>query len=87
MTLEGRPRFAYLPAKRPPMDVCIDDTPQLKALCWNRPGTGVVDRAEALALYERNWRFVDRAAMTEDEQRLLAALVARYGNGVLHVSA
>ena len=67
------------------MNVQIDDYPQLRGLCWNRPGAGVIDGVEALALYERNWRFVDRGAMTADEEHLLAALVFRYGNGVLNV--
>ena len=68
------------------MDVRINDYPQLRGLCWNRPGAEMVDGAEVLALYERNWRFVDREAMTADEERLLATLVARYGNGVMNVA-
>ncbi|MGQ0566134.1 MAG: hypothetical protein ACT4OK_13840 [Gemmobacter sp.] len=68
------------------MDVQINDYPQLRGLCWNRPGAGVIDGADALALYERNWRFVDYAAMTMEEESLLATLVARYGNGVLNVA-
>jgi hypothetical protein len=67
------------------MNVQINDYPQLRGLCWNRPGGGLIDGAEALALYERNWRFVDRGAMTPEEGTLLATLVARYGNGVLNV--
>jgi hypothetical protein len=45
----------------------------------------VIDGAEALALYERNWRFVDREAMGADEVQLLDVLVKVYGNGVLNV--
>ena len=67
------------------MHVQINDYPQLRGLCWNRPAGEVLGGAEALALYERNWRFVDRGAMTAEEERLLATLVARYGNGVLNV--
>lgn len=49
------------------------------------PGAVVIDGAEALALYERNWRFVDREAMGADEVQLLDVLVKVYGNGVLNV--
>lgn len=64
------------------MQIDVKTYPQLRALCWNRPDDTVVDGAEALALYERNWRFVDEDALTDDERELLAALVAKYGNGV-----
>ncbi|WP_229747759.1 hypothetical protein [Marivita lacus] len=40
-----------------------------------------MDGETALALYERNWRFVDRDAITPHEQGLLDHLVAVYGNG------
>jgi len=65
--------------------VLIDEFPQLKRLAWNRPGARTIAEPEALALYERNWDLVDRDAMDERERRLLADLVRRYGNGVLHV--
>jgi hypothetical protein len=42
-----------------------------------------VDGEAALALYERNWRFVDRDAITPREQKLLNRLVAVHGNGHL----
>lgn len=63
------------------MLVHIKRYPQLKGLCWNRDADAVIGGAEALALYERNWRFVDREALDEEEQALLNRLVARYGNG------
>jgi hypothetical protein len=56
--------------------------PQLHALCWNRPDDAVLDGDEALALYERNWRFVQEEALTPEERRLLATLIATCGNGV-----
>jgi len=45
----------------------------------------VLDGRDALALYERNWRFVDKEAFNDEEQKLLNMLVAQYGNGVLNV--
>lgn len=63
------------------MNVKVENYPQLRQLCWNRNDNAVVDGAVALALYERNWRFVDRNAITNDEQLLLNDLVATYGGG------
>lgn len=63
------------------MNVRVDQYPQLRQLCWNRPNGTVVDGETALALYERNWRFVDTDAITPREQKLLDRLVAVHGNG------
>lgn len=65
------------------MNVRVNKYPQLRQLCWNRPDDAVVDGETALALYERNWRFVDHDAIIPSEQRLLDRLVAEYGNGHL----
>lgn len=68
------------------MNVRVNTYPQLRQLCWNRPDDAVVDGETALALYERNWRFVDQEAITTREQKLLDCLVAAYGNGHLLVA-
>lgn len=62
----------------------IDDYPQLKLLAWNRAVRNIAGD-EALALYERNWRFVDAATLTNEEAALIARLTAQYGHGVLSV--
>lgn len=67
------------------MRIAVDQFPQLKSLCWNRPGDDALTGEEALALYERNWRFIDTEALTTQEQALLDHLVVAYGNGVLNV--
>lgn len=67
------------------MQVRVENFTQLRDLCWNRPANTVLDGRDALALYERNWRFVDKEAFDGEEQKLLDMLVARYGNGVLNV--
>lgn len=67
------------------MNIRIDKYPQLRELCWNRPAATVLEGEDALALYERNWRFIDMDRLTQEEQDLLDMLVARYGNGVLNV--
>ena len=64
------------------MQIDLDRYPGLRLLCWSRPDAKTVTGEEALSLYERNWRFVDRHALTEDERRLIDALVESHGNGV-----
>src|SRR4051812_32911498 len=43
----------------------------LKLLCWNRSSRYVSGR-DAFALYERNWRFVDRSRMQASERELIS---------------
>lgn len=62
----------------------VREFPELAGLCWNRSERFLPAR-EALSLYERNWRFVDRARLTASEAALIERLVQRYGNGVLNV--
>lgn len=65
--------------------VLIRDYPQLQAIAWNRREDATCSEAEALALYERNWRFVDQGALLSPERAFIDRLVATHGNGVLHV--
>ena len=67
------------------MQLRIAEYPQLRLIAWNRKDDDVIEEDEALALYERNWRYVDCVHLTEKEQQLIDRLVAQYGNGVLHV--
>jgi hypothetical protein len=50
-------------------------------------GTGdlAIPGAQALALYERNWRHLEQATLTQRERDLIEALVKTHGNGVLLV--
>ncbi|MBW7921242.1 MAG: hypothetical protein H3C51_03990 [Rubellimicrobium sp.] len=68
------------------MKIMVSEYPQLRQLCWNRPDDAVIDGETALALYERNWRFVDRDAITPRERRLIDRLVAEHGQGHLLVA-
>lgn len=63
------------------MEISVTHYPQLRQLCWNRPADAVLSGKDALALYERNWRFVDEAALTVDERNLIDRLVQQYGGG------
>jgi hypothetical protein len=44
-------------------------------------GTG----RDALALYERNWRFVDERSLEPQERELIGRLAHAYGGGLLNV--
>lgn len=65
--------------------IAIADYPQLQAVAWNRRIDDVCSEAEALALYERNWRFVDQSALSPKERALIDRLVATHGKGALLV--
>ncbi|MBC5766548.1 helix-turn-helix domain-containing protein [Ramlibacter albus] len=65
--------------------VRIDDYPQLRQLAWQLREGAEVTGEEALAIYERNWRHVDEAALEAHERELIDSLVARYGKGHLLV--
>jgi transcriptional regulator with XRE-family HTH domain len=81
-----RARRASRPARREPQRIRLDRYPQLQSIAWHL-GSRVTDLApeEAFALYERNWRHVDRAAMLPAEAALVDALTTTIGNGVLLV--
>lgn len=62
----------------------IDNYPQLALLAWNRVVREITGE-EAFALYERNWRFVDKGCLTNNEAALIDRLMTQYGHGVLNV--
>jgi transcriptional regulator with XRE-family HTH domain len=68
-----------------PTSIRLDDYPQLKRLAWQLHGVTELTPAEALNLYERNWRHVDRAGMEQGERALVHALVGALGGGRLLV--
>lgn len=55
--------------------------PELNKLAWNRDPWRPMPDDEVFALYERNWRFVDRERLTEEETQLLRTLGDKYGHG------
>lgn len=64
--------------------VDLDAWPTLREIAWNRTDRWI-SAEEALALYERNWRFVDPKRLTRAEAELIERLKDRVGAGVLHV--
>src|SRR5258706_107458 len=78
--------------KRPPAlprplgRIRLDRYPQLKQIAWHLgPEATVLNPEEAFALYERNWRHVDREAMSPRERALVKELTATIGKGVFLV--
>jgi transcriptional regulator with XRE-family HTH domain len=57
-----------------PVRINLADYPQLKKLAWQVHGTDTLTPAEALSIYERNWRYLDEAALEPAEQQLIEAL-------------
>lgn len=80
LALAGRADAAPLPPT-----LRLEDYPALRQLAWQTPGLEAVTPAEALALYERNWRHVDQAALQDHERALIARLAVALGGGRLLV--
>ena len=74
------PNTASLPER-----VRLTDFPQLKRLAWQLHDVEELSPADALNLYERNWRHIDRSSLEPAELALLRALVDQLGGGRLLV--
>jgi len=68
-----------------PQKIRLRDFPQLKKLAWQLHGVDEISPPEALELYERNWRHLDRAALSDDEAALINALSRELSGGRLLV--
>jgi transcriptional regulator with XRE-family HTH domain len=68
-----------------PQRIQLADHPQLARLAWQHQGATEVTAAEALNLYERNWRHIDQSALAPHERALIHSLVASLGGGRLLV--
>ena len=69
----------------PDLAVRVGDFPQLRMIGWQLRDDTELSGVEALALYERNWRHVDHAAMTDGERAFLQRLADTYSRGILLV--
>jgi len=67
------------------MQIKLADYPQLQFIAWNRKKDDFIEEEEAFSLYERNWRWVERANLSADERRLIERLAHVFGHGVLNV--
>ena len=59
--------------------------PQLRLIASQLTETAILTEAEALTLYERNWRFLDLGTMDDEERRFLDSLARGVGKGVLNI--
>lgn len=85
LSLEVRePEAAFATTKLPAV-VRLADYPALQQLAWQLPGVTELKPGQALDLYERNWRHLDRESLTPQERRLIQALVDEVGGGRLLV--
>lgn len=66
-------------------EVLPTEFPELRRLVWNRDPALPIRASDAFALYERNWRHVDRENLTEREARLIRDLTEAFGHGQLLV--
>ncbi len=66
-----------------PVRVRLGDYPKLKELAWQVHGTSELTPREALGIYERNWRHVDPAALSQSEKDLVDALRRGLGSAEL----
>ncbi|MDP1635593.1 MAG: helix-turn-helix domain-containing protein [Gallionellaceae bacterium] len=68
-----------------PARIHLSDYPQLKQLAWQVHGTDELTPAEALGIYERNWRHVDVQALDPHEKQLVDALRTGLGDWTKNV--
>jgi transcriptional regulator with XRE-family HTH domain len=68
-----------------PQHIRLADYPQLRRLAWHAPGLTELTPTEALGLYERHWRYLDREALDPKEQALLEVLTHQEAKGRLLV--
>jgi transcriptional regulator with XRE-family HTH domain len=86
MTLELREPGTGVPSSLPEGEkIALAEYPELKRLAWQLHATAEVTPQEALGLYERNWRHLNRAQLTMKEVALIHALGNVLGGGRLLV--
>lgn len=62
-----------------PEKIRLIDFPQLRKLAWQLDATTEVTAEEALNIYERNWRHLDRDKLNAQERHLIERLLTRLG--------
>lgn len=68
------PSMRGVQAAAPPAKVRLADFPQLRRLAGQRGAGDEIAAAEAIELYERNWRHVDQSALETRERELVRTL-------------
>lgn len=85
LTMELRNGLASPDTPQVPEQIRLADYPQLRQLAWQLEGVEALAPREALEMYERNWRHVDKAALSDKELALIDALSRSLGAGRLLV--
>lgn len=62
-----------------PVRIPLANYPQLQKLAWQIRPTETLRPAEALSIYERNWRHLDLEALEPAERELIEALQDAFG--------
>lgn len=81
--LQHRQRPARDSAAPTAATVRVGDYAQLRTIAWQLRDDTELAGAEALQLYERNWRHVDQAAMSDDERAFVQQLADTHNGGIL----
>lgn len=76
---------ARSPSPALPGRIALAAYPQLQRLAWQTSAATELSPADALSLYERNWRHLDPAALLPAERALVQQLVLEVGGGRLLV--
>jgi transcriptional regulator with XRE-family HTH domain len=62
-----------------PVEIRVQDFPQLQALAWQVAGGATLRPREALDIYQRHRRHIDWTSMPPGERRLVNALMELFG--------
>ena len=65
--------------------VTVGDYPGLRGLAWQTDAGTTITETEALNLYERGWRHLDQASLTDRERAFIQHLADTYSHGELLV--
>jgi len=81
--LQHRQRPARAAVDPTAATVRVGDYAQLRTIAWQLRDDTELTGAEALQLYERNWRHVDQAAMSDEERAFVQQLADMHNGGIL----
>ena len=79
------PKAANKATNEVPEKIHIADYPQLKKLAWQLKDTTELTAKEALDLYERNWRHIEKAKLSANERQFIRNLLVKLGRSALLV--
>ena len=81
MALLPHDQAQFNPAEVIPVHIQVEKYPQLKKLAWQLKAGAELTPLEALGIYERNARHIDKDALNAEELHLINALSVGLGKG------